>query len=197
MYAGPVEDGSALNNLVLGLVTFAVAQARSDPSLEIYVVLRGDAAATVGSASAKEASNFDLASIADARLKAATSVVDSLRLEPEALDIAEGVFCDMCVVNALSSWMCDQVWAGTSTHSHMFRGGELESAIRAPLIPDGFGFGRRGASTTFLPDQRIFPSIQFDAGRLQEALGRLGNRNAGVRLTLMDRRERSGLRRDA
>jgi DNA gyrase/topoisomerase IV subunit B len=188
MYAGNLADGTALHNLVLGLATYIVAQRRSEASTDIHVILRGDGAATVGHVAADASGEIDLELVTEARLKAATSTLECIRLAPEALDVAGGVFCDMCVVNALSSWMCDQVWTGTSVRASMFRGGALESTISAPMISDGIDVGRSGASTTFLPDDTIFPAIEFDADRLRNALQRLGDQNPGIRVSLTELR---------
>jgi DNA gyrase/topoisomerase IV subunit B len=186
MYAGDIADGAALHNLVLGTATLAVAQLRTHPSFRISVILRPDSAATVAFAGSGQTSEDDLAVLAAARLEAATSVATGISLD--ALDIEGGVFCDLCVVNALSDWMCDQSWSGASIHAHMFRDGAFESRIQAPVIADGGPFGEQGWSTTFLPSGRIFPSIVFDADRLQAALDLLCRKSAGAEVTLVDAR---------
>jgi DNA gyrase/topoisomerase IV subunit B len=186
MYAGNLDDGTALHNLVLGIATAAVARARSYPSVDISVILRADSAVTVTFCAADEWSDGDLELLAERRLRAATSTLECLQLEPDALDVAGGVFCDICVANALSEWMCDQLWNSTAVHAHMFREGSCESVIRAPLISDAIVSSPWGISTTFLPSEKIFPSIRFDGDRLRAGLELLSDLNRGIRITLIE-----------
>jgi DNA gyrase/topoisomerase IV subunit B len=188
MYAGDIQDGTALHNLVLGMVTLAVAQNQLRPSFTIEVVLRQDGAVSVYSVGLEEWTEDDLTLLANARFAAATSIVDCIQLEPSVFDIAGGVYCDLCVVNALSDWMCDQVWSGASIQSRTFRESAFESTIQAPLFSDLIAYGRCGLSTTFLPSKKRFPSITFDAGRLQDSLADICSRNLEVRVGLIDRR---------
>ena len=188
MYAGDIADGTALHNLVLGMATLAVAQLRTQPSFHISVILRPDSAATIAFAGSGQTSGDHLALLAEARLEAATSVAAGIRLEPGALDVQGGVFCDLCVVNGLSDWMCDQSWSGASIHAHMFRDGAFESRIEAPVISVWGRFGEQGWSATFLPSDTIFPSILFDADRLQVALDLLCRKNAVAKVAFVDAR---------
>ena len=188
MYAGEIQDGTALHNLVLGTVTFAIARTRSHPSFNTKVVLRADAAVTVCFAGSELWDEADLIQISDARRRAATSIVDCLRLEPDALDVAGGVYCDLCVVNALSDWMCDQAWSGALIQSQMFRDGAFESTIGAPLFPELISDGQSGLSTTFLPNNTIFPLIDFDAARLRASLSDLCTQNVEAHVSLVDGR---------
>ena len=131
----------------------------------------------------------DLTALAGARSKAATSIIECIRLEPDALDIAAGAYCDLCVVNALSDWMCDQLWCGDLIQVNMFRDGEYESSMSALRFADLTTLGRQGLSTTFLPSDRIFPSISFDvAPTFRYALDQLSEPSLGARITLADNR---------
>lgn len=188
MYAGDIRDGTALHNLVLGLTTFAVARNRLHPSFNTNVILRSDSAVTVCFAGPEEWSEEAIALFSEARLKAATSIVDCIRLEPDALDIAGGVYCDLCVVNALSDWICDQTWSSTSIQTQMLRDGQFESTSMTPLFPEVIANGRSGLSTTFLPNRVILPSIVFDAKRLRNSLADLCSQNLGTRINLVDDR---------
>ena len=188
MYAGNIQDGTALHNLVLGTVTFAIARTRSQPSFNTKVVLRNDAAVTVCFAGPEKWDETNLALLSDARRKAATSIAASIRLEPDAVDVEGGIWCDLCVINALSDWMCDQVWSGELIQTQMFRDGAFEANIRAPLFPEVIFEGHSGLSTTFLPSDEIFPSISFDVGRLRASLSNLCAQNVGARVSLVDGR---------
>ena len=186
MYAGDLQDGAALHNLVLGTVTFAVCRTRLHRSFSTKVLLRADAAVTVCSTGSEDWDEADLISFSEARRKAATSIVDCIRLEPDAVDLAGGVYCDLCVVNALSCWMCDQAWTGALIQANMFRDSAFESVIQAPLFPEVIPSGRSGISTTFLPSSEIFPSIDLDAGRLRASISNICAQNVEARVSLVD-----------
>jgi len=188
MYAGSIPDGTALHNLVLGTVTFAMARTRSHPSFDTKVVLHNDSSVTVCFAGPEEWDEANLAALSDARRRAATSIADGIRHEPDAVDVEGGIWCDLCVVNALSDWMCDQVWSGELVQTQMFRDGAFEATIRTPLFPEVIFEGHSGLSTTFLPSDKIFPSITFDAGRLRASLSNICAQNVGARVGLVDGR---------
>lgn len=186
---GNVQDGSCLHKLVLGLVTGAVARSLARSSIRISVILRADLAATMWFTDTEELSESEVEALADARLGAARSVAESVLLEPEALRVHAGVLYNLCAVNALSEWMCDQTWSGTAIRAHSFKNGAYEGTALTPVVPDVVRFGRWGQSTTFLPSAEVFPSIHFDADRLRDSFDRLSQANGGVQIELADDRQ--------
>lgn len=89
------------------------------------------------------------------------------------------------VVNALSSWLCVDVWRDGHIHSMRFERGVPQGAITRDVAP-----GERGGTRVrFQPDPEIFTTIiDFDFDVLARRLDELAYLNAGLEIVLREER---------
>ncbi len=87
------------------------------------------------------------------------------------------------VVNALSEWLDLEIWRDGYTWEQSY---ELGKAL-APLKRAG-KTERCGTKVTFLPDAKIFPSIEFNYDTLAQRLRELSFLNKGLTIRLKDER---------
>ena len=190
MYVGATDDGTGLHNLVLGQIAEAVALVLAGTAQAIDVILRSDFAVAVSCTGSPLLDQEELLSDMRSRRIASESLAESALYS--AWDKVDGgVFCDLCAINALSDWMCHQVWNGPSVYSLMFRGGTFDAMMTADTPPAMSGKSEAGASVTFLPSRKFFSSLDFDAVRLAVAIDDLSQCNGQVAITLTDYRPAS------
>ncbi|MDB9513409.1 ATP-binding protein [Kamptonema animale CS-326] len=91
----------------------------------------------------------------------------------------------IAVINALSEWLEVTVWREEQIYTQRFeRGIPVTELIAKPSLEN-----RTGTSISFLPDSLIFKtSIEFDFTTLAIRLQELAYLNAGLKITLSDRR---------
>ena len=87
------------------------------------------------------------------------------------------------VVNALSEWMRVKVWNEGETHEIAFARGITTEKMRVTGKTD-----RTGTEVTFKPDPEIFDELVYDYETLQTRLREQAFLNAGIRITLTDKR---------
>ena len=87
------------------------------------------------------------------------------------------------VVNALSEWLDLEIWRDGYTWEQSYERGDPQ----APLKKAG-KTERRGTKVTFLPDAKIFDSIEFNYDTLAQRLRELAFLNMGLTITLKDER---------
>ncbi len=98
------------------------------------------------------------------------------------------------VVNALSKWLTCEVYLGGKAYRQEFASVEEKGKIisgkpLAPLAETG-RTRKRGSSVTFLPDDRVFETIEWNAETIARRLRELAFLNKGVTLTLLDERQK-------
>jgi len=87
------------------------------------------------------------------------------------------------VVNALSEWMRVKDWNEGETHEIAFARGITTEKMRVTGKTD-----RTGTEVTFKPDPEIFDELVYDYETLQTRLREQAFLNAGIRITLTDKR---------
>ena len=93
------------------------------------------------------------------------------------------------VVNALSQWMKVRVLKDGNIHEIAFaRGVTTQKMTVTPFAPD-MDFSLTGTQVTFQPDGEIFDELVYDYETLHTRLREQAFLNAGIRITLTDRRE--------
>jgi DNA gyrase subunit B len=101
---------------------------------------------------------------------------------PRVPDILVGV--GLCVVNALSDRLELRIRREGKKHLVRCRRGIPE----APLEVIGTAPGEHGTEVTFLPDSRIFATIEFDGQRLESRLGELRRLTSNAEIVFTDLR---------
>jgi DNA gyrase subunit B len=87
------------------------------------------------------------------------------------------------VVNALSEWLELEIWRDGYTWEQSYRRGDPQSPLKKAGKSE-----RRGTKITFLPDAKIFPSIEFNYDTLAQRLRELSFLNKGLTIRLKDER---------
>jgi len=98
------------------------------------------------------------------------------------------------VVNALSEWLVCEVYQNGKAYRQ-----EFDSVMENGKIVSGKPMGpltetgrtrKRGSSVTFLPDRRVFETLDWNAERIARRLRELAFLNKGLTLTLLDERSK-------
>ena len=87
------------------------------------------------------------------------------------------------VVNALSEWCEVEVHRDGSVYYQRYRGGIPEEPVKVIRSTE-----KRGTTTRFCPDAKVFDAVVFSFDILTKRLRELAFLNKGVRITLCDRR---------
>ncbi len=88
------------------------------------------------------------------------------------------------VVNALSEWLEVEVRDGSHIHRQRFERGKTVTSLEVIGTT-----GETGTTVTFKPDYQMFEDLHYDYETLHTRLREQAFLNAGVRITLTDRRE--------
>lgn len=104
------------------------------------------------------------------------------------------------VVNALSRWLVCEVYQGGSVYEQRFetrmkKDGGWDAGIPTGPLEKRGNTRKKGTRITFMPDDRVFETVDFDYGVISERLRELAYLNSGVHINLTDKR-RSPQRRD-
>ncbi len=86
------------------------------------------------------------------------------------------------VVNALSEWLVVKVRRNGKIYRQEYRRGEVMSELEVVGDCDD----RSGTETTFMPDNEIFETLEFDYRRLKERMRELAFLNKDLRITIKD-----------
>ena len=182
MYVGDVSDGSGFHHLLDEVVNNALSEAWAGHCKEIQIELNTDGSATVRDDGRGIPTHTwreePIPLIIMTQLHSSGIFGDGAGKEPAEL---RGV--GVPVVNALSEKLELRIWRETKEHYICFRRGVVE----VPFVLVG-NTPRRGTELTFLPDPTIFPSLQYDFGRVQQRIRSLAHLDLGVTLTISDNR---------
>ena len=190
MYIGDTRDGSALHNMLCELVDNAIDEALAGHCDRIDVALNVGGSATVRD----NGRGIPTSIHRDAGVSAAEFVMTRLhpfgKFERDARERPGRLLgVGLPVVNALSDVLELRIWREGREHFIRFRRGDPE----APLAVAGDagmidGRPRRGTEITFLPDAGIFARSEFDSRTIEHRLRERAVLNAGVTVTLADKR---------
>ena len=88
------------------------------------------------------------------------------------------------VVNALSEWLTVQVHKEGKIHEMSFSRGSITKEIAIVGDTD-----RTGTTVTFMPDDQMFDTVEYDYETLHTRMREQAFLNAGLRITIEDKRE--------
>jgi DNA gyrase subunit B len=96
------------------------------------------------------------------------------------------------VTNALSEWLTVEVFRDNKIYKIEFHspqvGKEVKSGIlKSPLKEIG-KTKKHGTKVTFMPDKRVFNTVEFDVEEMESKLRELAFLNKGINITLLDLR---------
>lgn len=102
------------------------------------------------------------------------------------------------VTNALSEWLTVEVYRNKKVYKIEFhspqQGNEIKSGIvKTPLKEIG-KTEKHGTKITFMPDKRVFNSIDFDSDEMENKLRELAFLSKGVNITFQDMRTKNNER---
>lgn len=102
------------------------------------------------------------------------------------------------VTNALSEWLTVEVYRNKKVYKIEFhspqQGNEIKSGIvKTPLKEIG-KTEKHGTKITFMPDKRVFNSIDFDSDEMENKLRELAFLSKGVNITFKDMRTKNNER---
>jgi len=172
MYAGPMNDGTGLHNMVYGVVHSAISEALAGNAKRISVHLNGDGSCTVRD----DGRGLSTDPYPKLGIPLAEAVMTNLYA---AMNESPPEGIGLCVVNALSDWVDVHIWRSGREHQMRFRFGEIET----PLRDLGDAGDRHGTEITFLPSGKFFPETTFDPERLHAGLKEIALKHA-VPITL-------------
>ncbi len=97
------------------------------------------------------------------------------------------------VVNALSEWLTVEVYRDKTAyqidfHSPQGKKGVSSGILKNPLTPIG-KTKKQGSKVTFMPDKRVFDTIEFDADVIENKLREYAFLNKGILVRFSDLRQ--------
>lgn len=87
-------------------------------------------------------------------------------------------------VNALSEWLDVVVWQDGKTHEQRYNRGVPMDRLKVTGPAD-----RTGTRVTFMPDDEIFETVEWEYDRLKNRLREVAYLNKGINITLTDNRD--------
>ncbi len=98
------------------------------------------------------------------------------------------------VVNALSRWLVVEVRRGGKKYQMRFESnedkkGKVRGGVRAKELECLGACHTTGTTVTFLPDDRIFETVEFDYSTIKKRMKELAFLNKGLEMCLVDERE--------
>ncbi len=183
MYIGSTDE-RGLMHCVVEVVDNSIDEALAGYCTQIDVILNADGSCTV----ADNGRGIPTGIIASEGKSAVEVVLTKLhaggKFGGEGYKISGGLHgVGVSCVNALSKWLKVDVYQNDYHHFIEFRRGiALEPLKRLEKVD------RRGTTVTFLPDDEIFETVEFDYDLMRNRFREIAFLNKGLVITLEDRR---------
>jgi DNA gyrase subunit B len=184
MYIGST-DAKGLHHLAVEIVDNSIDEALAGYCTEIWVTINADGSLTVIDngrgipCGIHKTENISAAEVCLTKLHAGG------KFGSGGYKISGGLHgVGLSVVNALSKWLRVEIEQDGKIHTQDYRRG-------IPLEPlKGVGTtDKTGTKITFMPDDEIFESTNFEYDRLKTRLRELAYLNKGIKINLADERE--------
>jgi DNA gyrase subunit B len=195
MYVGDTQDGTGLHCMVRELASNAMNEALAGYGDRVDVTLNPDGSCTVRDKGrgipvdlCPGGSRFQGTSAAEVIM---TRLARAVKFEQshEAPRVQSRPGVGAAVVNGLSERLELRIWREGSEHFMQFRAGQPDAPLK--VVGDAGredGAPRRGTEISFLPDARLFSSIKFDFGVIEDMLRSFMLPGSRCRIVLTDRR---------
>lgn len=183
MYIGSTDE-RGLMHCVVEVVDNSIDEALAGYCTQIDVTLNADGSCTV----ADNGRGIPTGVIASEGKSAVEVVLTKLhaggKFGGEGYKISGGLHgVGVSCVNALSKWLKVDVYQNDYHHFIEFRRGKALEPLKKLEKVD-----RRGTTVTFLPDDEIFETVEFDYDLMRNRFREIAFLNKGLVITLEDRR---------
>ena len=183
MYIGSTDE-RGLMHCVIEVVDNSIDEALAGYCTQIDITLNADGSCTV----ADNGRGIPTGVIASEGKSAVEVVLTKLhaggKFGGEGYKISGGLHgVGVSCVNALSKWLKVDVYQNDYHHFIEFRRGNAVEPLKRLEKVD-----RRGTTVTFLPDDEIFETVEFDYDLMRNRFREIAFLNKGLVITLEDRR---------
>ena len=183
MYVGSTDE-RGLMHCVVEVVDNSIDEALAGYCTQIDITLNADGSCTV----ADNGRGIPTGVIASEGKSAVEVVLTKLhaggKFGGEGYKISGGLHgVGVSCVNALSKWLKVDVYQNDYHHFIEFRRGNAVEPLKRLEKVD-----RRGTTVTFLPDDEIFETVEFDYDLMRNRFREIAFLNKGLVITLEDRR---------